>query len=45
MSTHEWISTASSLVSLAANLVLLWQLRLYIGKQLSQGAKKVEEKL
>ncbi len=43
MTTPEWISTLSSLVSLIANLVLLWQLRLFIGKELSKGAKKLED--
>jgi len=45
MTTPELVSVVSSVTSVLLNLVLLWQLRLYIGKELSKGAKKVEEKL
>ena len=45
MTTPEFITTASSITNVLVNLVLIWQLRLYIGKELSKGVKKLEDKL
>lgn len=38
----QYVSPIATIASLAVSLVTLYQLRLYIGKEISKGVKKID---